>query len=303
METKPQFIDIGANLTDESFRGHYNGKQYHPDDFEAVLGRAWEAGVERVMVTAGRLQEVKEALQLVDKHDRLYTTVGVHPTRCDEFEAWEGGAEDYLQQLLALALPEGKPHPKIVAVGEFGLDYDRLQFCSKETQLKYFEAQFELVEKTGLPLFLHMRNACDDFIEVVKRNRHKFSNGVVHSFTGTMEEMQALVALDLFIGINGCSLKTKENLDVVCAIPEDRIMIETDAPYCDIRNTHAGAKLVSTKWPSVDRKKHDTNKMVKGRNEPCAVRQVMEVVAGARGVGLEELAAKIHTNTRRVFFP
>jgi TatD DNase family protein len=104
------------------------------------------------MVTAGRLQEIKEALELVDKHgttlistlarsrvlmllmlvaltrhwrtntDRLYTTVGVHPTRCDEFEKWEGGAEDYLRQLLALALSdEGKPHPKIVAVGEFGL--------------------------------------------------------------------------------------------------------------------------------------------------------------------------------------
>lgn len=115
-----------------------------------------------------------------------------------------------------------------------------------------------------------MRNACDDFIEVIKRNRHRFTHGVVHSFTGTMDEMKALVDLDLFIGINGCSLKAcaphicmrvmlrtascmqmKENIDVVCAIPEDRIMIETDAPYCDIRNTHAGAKLVQTKWPSV----------------------------------------------------
>lgn len=76
---------------------------------------------------------------------------------------------------------------------------------------------------------------------------------MVHSFTGSEEEMKALVDLDLFIGVNGCSLKTKENLDVVRAIPEDRIMIETDAPYCDIRNTHAGAEFVKTKWPSVVR--------------------------------------------------
>jgi TatD DNase family protein len=148
-----------------------------------------------------------------------------------------------------------------------------------------------------------MRNACDDFVEIVKRNRSKFRNGVVHSFTGSSDELRALLQLDLYIGINGCSLKTAENLKVIAEIPNDRLMIETDAPWCDIRNTHAGAKFVKTHWPQKDKKKHEKGKWVKGRNEPCAIRQVMEVVAGVKGEDLNGLAHQIYNNTQQVFFP
>lgn len=107
-----------------------------------------------------------------------------------------------------------------------------------------FPRHFELTEEFNLPMYLHSRNTDGDFVRIVKENRSRFPTGVVHSFTGTAEEVKEFIDLDLFIGLNGCSLKTQENLDVVKTIPLDRIMLETDCPYCDIRNSHAGSKHV-----------------------------------------------------------
>ena len=201
------------------------------DDYGAVMERAKKTGVERVIITAGQATETEEALELIANTGRtsrpcsassdavmhpmrltpvgcsrppsyhalanapqLYTTVGCHPTRCKQFEAG-GNPEAYLAKLLALA----KEHPQeVVAIGECGLDYDRLHFCPKETQLKYgrpcrfdersahqaltrtymfppprppryFEWQFQLAEQTGLPMFLHDRNTGDDFYRAPER--------------------------------------------------------------------------------------------------------------------------------------
>ena len=95
-------------------------------------------------------------------------------------------------------------------------------------------------------MYLHSRSTKGDFSRIVKENRHKFSTGVVHSFTGDIEEMKELVDMGLYIGVNGCSLKTEENLEMVKKIPLERIMLETDCPYCDIRNSHASSKYVKT---------------------------------------------------------
>lgn len=171
--------------------------------------------------------------------ERLFFTMGCHPTRCNEFVA---DPDKYYSDLCAAI---EKHREKIVAIGECGLDYDRLHFCEADVQRKYFERQLDLVEKYGLPLFLHCRNSFDDFYEILKRNLTKITNGgVVHSFDGTFDEAEKFIELGFFIGINGCSLKTDEQLKVVAQIPNERILVETDCPWCAIRPSHAGKNLI-----------------------------------------------------------
>ena len=105
---------------------------------------------------------------------------------------------------------------------------------------RYFERQLDLADKFWLPLFLHCRSAHDDFIEILTKNKDKIKGGVVHTFDGTLEQAKKLIDMGLYIGINGCSLKTEANLKVAAAIPNDKIMIETDSPWCEIRKSHAG---------------------------------------------------------------
>ncbi|XP_044494622.1 putative deoxyribonuclease TATDN1 [Mangifera indica] len=122
-------------------------------------------------------------------------------------------------------------------------------------------------------MFLHMRAAAEDFCEILKRNKDSFSAGVTHSFTDNAEDCDKLLSFsNMYIGINGCSLKTTENLDVVRGIPVKKMMIETDSPYCEIKSTHVGITYVKSTWPSKKKEKYDPECIVKGRNEPCLVR-------------------------------
>ena len=147
------------------------------------------------------------------------------------FENHAEGASGLLRELETLAL-EAKDAGLAVAFGEIGLDYDRLFHASKEQQLKYFETQLDLAVKLQMPLFLHSRAASEDFEQLLgKRLPHLPKKGLVHSFTGTIEEMNRVVAMGLDVGINGCSMKTEENLEVVRAVPLERLQIETDGPW------------------------------------------------------------------------
>ncbi|GFR44457.1 hypothetical protein Agub_g5717, partial [Astrephomene gubernaculifera] len=308
--TKMRFIDIGANLLDDMYGGQYNDKSYHPPDLTAVLQRAWAAGVSRLIITAGSLEESRRALQLAQTDERLFCTVGCHPTRCGEFEAHPGGPQAYMQELAAV-LREGQRLGKVVAVGECGLDYDRLHFCDAPSQRRHFEGQFQLARESGLPMFLHLRAAAGDFLDIVRRHAADMPRGgVVHSFDGSAEEAAAVLQLpQLAIGLNGCSLKSEANLAVVATLPTERIMIETDCPWCEIRPTHAGRKFLSPaalagSSGAKDRKKHSAGCQVKSRNEPANIRQVLEVIAGVKGITeLEPLAEQIYTNTAAMFFP
>ena len=143
----------------------------------------------------------------------IYVTIGVHPCNCSQFTKTPSSASTILDELKALAI-EAKASKHAVAFGEIGLDYDRLEHCSKEIQLQYFEAQLSLATEIQLPLFLHSRAAHSDFLSLLSKYEDKLpKRGVVHSFTGTKEEMWELVGKGWDIGINGCSMKTRENCE------------------------------------------------------------------------------------------
>ncbi len=161
-------------------------------------------------------------------------------------------------------------------------------------------------EKIELPLLLHLRNAFDDFVVLMNKYKHVWETcgGVVHSFTGSFDEMKVLTNMGLYIGLNGCSLRSEESLtQVVPFIPESKIIFETDAPYCDVRPTHPGHKLLdpSSIPKTAKPEKFQLGYMVKGRNEPACISQVATIVARARGADVSTLTQKVHDNTLRLF--
>lgn len=224
--------------------------------------------------------------------------MGCHPTRCGEFL---NDPDNYYSKLCNYI---ENNRNKIVAIGECGLDYDRLKFCDADIQRKYFEKQLNLTEKYQLPLFLHCRNSFDDFYAIIMRNKEKIKyGGVVHSFDGTLEQAMKFIDFGFSIGINGCSLKTDEQLKIVAQIPTENILIETDCPWCSIRSSHAGSKLIKTKFPIVKRKdKWQKDSLIDGRYEPVQIIQVVEVIAAIRNESIEMLAQQFYVNTMKLFF-
>lgn len=249
-----------------------------------------------------------------------------------------------LTALLAEARSSGQKH--LVAMGEFGLDYDRLHYCNKAVQLHSFEAQLKVAAslEPQLPLFLHSRAAHSDFVSLLKaafgdRLERLEKGGVVHSFTGTAEEMHELMDLGLYIGINGCGFKTAQNCAVVKEVHLDRLMLETDGPWCEVRPSHEGWKYLVEKKPAqepvengtatptegqprqqkqskknqkkepevperfkvVKKEKWEQGAMVKGRNEPCNIERVAKIVAGIKGVSVQEVCEAAWRNTAKVF--
>ncbi|KAF4976692.1 hypothetical protein FZEAL_6672 [Fusarium zealandicum] len=374
---EPRYIDIGINLTDPIFRGSYHGKQRHSDDLAAVIGRAREVGCSKLIVTGSDLANSRDALELAEDYPgTVYATAGIHPcssavfseagpshesehtTPCDpdpsapvpeEHPACPEKTEKLTADLTSLvseAQASDKKH--LVAMGEFGLDYDRLHYCSKTIQLHSFAAQLKVAAsiKPQLPLFLHSRAAHPDFVRLLKdafgeKLERLEKGGVVHSFTGTPEEMRELMDLGLYIGINGCSFKTAENCAVVNEVHLDRLMIETDGPWCEVRPSHEGYKYliekkdkpaaeteqngaaiapepaqkpqkqskknqkkepeVPERYKVVKKEKWEEGAMVKGRNEPCNIERVAKIVAGIKGLSVEEVCEAAWRNTVAVF--
>ena len=218
----------------------YRGTPRHEPDLDLILQRAAKAGVERIVLTAGTVEESRAAVQTAREWNQMYTdiqfscTVGVHPTRCQQVfcgtEERTVDDEALLQDLVDIA-KDGQKDGTVVAIGEIGLDYDRLEFCPKETQKRYLVRQLEtLAATTGLPLFLHNRSVGADLFDILKEHRDLWKcGGVVHSFDDTVSLASMFMEdLGLFIGLNGCSLRTPENLVTASQLPLDKIVLETE---------------------------------------------------------------------------
>ncbi|MDH3266812.1 MAG: TatD family hydrolase [Gammaproteobacteria bacterium] len=256
-------IDIGANLTHGSF----------DDDRAEMMRRAAAAGVTRMIVTGSSNQGSLDAVRLAETEPgRLYATVGVHPHHAADFD-------DSSAELIAdLAKKDC-----VVAVGECGLDYFR-NYSPRDEQLRAFQAQLDIAQSTGLPVFLHQRDAHDDFVDVLEPMLPKLARAVAHCFTGEGESLREYLQLGLWIGITGwiCDERRGAHLhDIVASIPDDRLLIETDAPYLLPRTLQPMPKT--------------------RRNEPAYLAEVLRVVAAARGQS-EEHVATITTANAVEFF-
>jgi TatD DNase family protein len=258
-----ELIDIGANLTHDSF----------DEDRAEMMQRAHDAGVTRMIVTGSSNQGNQDALKLAESEPgRLYATAGVHPHHAAEYDE---ESERIIRELAA--------KDPVVAVGECGLDYFR-NFSPREAQLAAFQSQLKIAADTGLPVFLHQRDAHDDFVEVLEPMMHNLSRAVAHCFTGEHESLREYLAMGLWIGITGwiCDERRGAHLhDIVSIVPDDRLLIETDAPYL---------------LPRTIRPKPKSR-----RNEPAYLREVLRVVAEARDQ-TEEHVAKITTENAIRFF-
>jgi TatD DNase family protein len=256
-------IDIGANLTHESFR----------QDFDDVLARATAHGVGRMVVTGASREGSVHALELARASGgRLFATAGVHPHHAIDYDDRTDA------QLRELAR-----EPEVRAVGETGLDYNR-NYSPRDIQREVFERQLEIAAGVGKPLFLHQRDAHHDFLAILKRYRHRVPAAVVHCFTDSGEALRDYLDLDCHIGITGwiCDERRGAHLrELVKTIPANRLMLETDAPYLLPRTIRPMPK---------DR-----------RNEPMYLAHIRDEVARDRGESREALTES-STRTAEAFF-
>jgi TatD DNase family protein len=258
-----ELIDIGCNLTHDTF----------DSDRREVIDRARQAGIVQMVVTGASEEGSTKALQLArDYPGELFATAGVHPHH----------AVDYTDQTDRL-LRELAAEPPVVAVGETGLDYFR-DFSPRDVQREVFGRQLRIGADFEKPLFLHMRDAHEDFYTILREYRDRLGPVVVHCFTGTREQMLRYIELDCHIGITGwiCDERRGTHMkEFLRDIPIDRLMLETDAPYLKPRNLR----------PRV--KSH--------RNEPCWLPWIAGTVAAARDEHPRYVAEHTTRNARRFF--
>ncbi len=258
-----QLIDIGVNLTHDSFDA----------DREAVVARARAAGVEQMVITGASVHGTRSAIALAHAQPgRLRATAGVHPHHASEL----GPEQKEALEVLAGA-------PEVAAVGECGLDYFR-DFSPRDAQRRAFEWQLELAHRLGKPLFLHQRDAHEDFTAILRAHRGGFRDAVAHCFTGDARQLEAYLELGLAIGITGwiCDERRGTHLRTLMRqIPRGRLMLETDAPYLLPRD------LVP--------------RPTSRRNEPALLPHVAQAVALARAEPLSELAAHATAASREFF--
>jgi TatD DNase family protein len=238
------------------------------DDLEGIVARAATAGIGRIVTISTRVKRLSGLLEIAERFPNVYCTVGTHPHHADE----EDGIPP--DELIALS-----KHPKVVALGEAGLDYF-YDNGSPDAQARGFRAHIAAARATGLPLVIHTRDADDDCKRILEEEiaRGPF-RAVLHCYTGGRELAMRAIELGLSISFTGIlTFKKSDALRALAAeLPADRIMVETDAPYLA---------------PGKFRGK---------RNEPAYVVEIAKVLAETRGISLDEISRQTTENFFRLF--
>jgi TatD DNase family protein len=238
------------------------------EDLDAIVARAAAAGIGRIVTISTRVRRLGELLAIAGRFPNVYCSVGTHPHHADEED---GIPADELIELTR--------HPKVVALGEAGLDYF-YQRGSPQAQERGFRAHIAAARATGLPLVVHSRDADDDCGRILEDEMSKGSfRAVLHCYTGGRELAMKAISLGLSISFTGIlTFKKSQALrDLAAGLPADRIMVETDAPYLA---------------PGKFRGK---------RNEPAYVGEIARVLAETRGISLEEISRQTTENFFRLF--
>lgn len=257
------WFDIGVNLTNERL------------DIEPVLTRAKQAGVSSMLLTGTSVSASFKAYKMCLQYpDSLYSTAGVHPHYAIDVEP------DYIEQLSLIAA-----HPSVLAIGECGLDFNR-NFSPKQQQLDVFEQQLKLAIRLRKPVFLHERDAFAEQIELLRHYRSELVGGIAHCFTGDLQQMQAYLGLDLYIGITGwvCDVNRGQALrEAVKFLPLERLLLETDSPYLRPKGL-------------ANKRKVDG-----GCNEPAYLPFVAQQLALLMDVKLEAICNHCFANSQELF--
>lgn len=245
---------------------HLNAEQYK-EDIEEVIERAQEADVERMVVVGFDRPTIEKAIELIEKYDFLYASVGWHPV-----DAIDMTDEDLVW------LEELTDHPKVVALGEMGLDY-HWDKSPQDIQKEVFRKQIQLAKKVKLPIIIHNREATQDIVDILKEEEAGEVGGIMHCFSGSVETARECVDMNFYISLGGpvTFKNAKKPKEVAAGIPLDKLLIETDCPYLA---------------PHPYRGK---------RNEPAYVKLVAEQVAELKGISYEEVAQVTTENACKLF--
>jgi TatD DNase family protein len=262
-----------ANLTDTHC--HLNYKLFD-QDLDAVVTRAWQNGLSHILVPGIGIEACHKAVNISQNNEKIFAAVGIHP---NDAKTWNNSTLTILRKLAA--------EPRVVAIGEIGLDYYRDR-APRDLQKEVFKAQLDLAAEVGKPVIVHSRNALDDVIAQLKEWQAHLAQqgsplaerpGVLHSYAGDIEEAKAAISRNFYIGIGGVvtfkNAKTYQQL--VAALPLDSLLVETDAPFL-------------TPHPYRGQ-----------RNEPAHVALVGEKIAELHHKSVSEVADTTSRNAQKLF--
>lgn len=245
---------------------HLNADQYD-EDLQEVIDRALENNVTKMIVIGFDRKTIERAMELTENYEFIYAVIGWHPV-----DAIDCTAEDleWIEELSA--------HPKVVGIGETGLDY-HWDKSPKEVQQEVFRKQIQLAKKVQLPIIIHNREATEDVLRILKEEQAEEVGGVMHCFSGSVETARESIDMNFMISLGGpvTFKNAKKPKEVAELIPIEHLMIETDAPYLA---------------PHPYRGK---------RNEPSYVPLVAEEIARLKGLTIEEVGEKTTKNAEQFF--